>query len=214
MPIQLTELRDYRDDGNNTIKVKGNVRFPSSSLVLKETGARIEVGQDVSLPHCQIELGRNSKLTVGDRCRISGKITVGYNSRVHIGHGLNVTGNLIIRAVESTSVEIGDDCLFGSDIVIRTADGHPIYDAYTRERINHSKSIAIGNHVWIADRAIVLKGVTIGNASAIGAGGVVTKDIGSNCIAAGNPARVVKTGVTWELGLSDRTEQYYLSEPE
>jgi acetyltransferase-like isoleucine patch superfamily enzyme len=214
MPIQVTELRDYRDDGNNTIKVRGKVRFPSSSLVLKETGARIEVGQDVSLPHCQIEVGRNSKLTIGDRCRISGKITVGYNSRVHIGHGLNVTGNLIIRAVESTSVEIGDDCLFGSDIVIRTADGHPIYDAYTRERINHSKSIAIGNHVWIADRAIVLKGVTIGNASAVGAGGVVTKSIGSNCIAAGNPARVVKTGVTWELGLSDRTEQYYLSEPE
>nr|WP_234896091.1 hypothetical protein [Sinorhizobium meliloti] len=114
-----------------------------------------------------------------------------------------------MRAVESTSIIIGSDCLFGSDIIIRTTDGHPVYDAATRERINFSKSITIGQHVWIADRAVVLKGVNIGNASAIGVGSIVTKSVDANCIAVGNPARVVKTGTTWERSPGIRTEEHY-----
>ncbi|MBP1848523.1 acetyltransferase-like isoleucine patch superfamily enzyme [Rhizobium petrolearium] len=211
MAIKLVQLRDYRDDNGNTVRTGANVKFPASALWLKERNAHVEIGNDVSLPHCQIEVGRNSKLIIGDGCRLSGKITVGLNSRVEIGTGLNATGNVLIRAVESTSVDVGNDCLFGSDIVIRTADGHPVYDAFTRERINKSRSISIGNHVWLADRVVILKGVTIGNASAVGIGSVVTKSVGSNCVAAGNPARIVRTGVTWELGLSDRTEEFYLS---
>lgn len=212
MVKRFTELRDYQDNDGNMLRVGKNVRFPSSSLWIKEKGASIEIGDDVSLPHCQIEVGRNSKLIIGDRCRISGKITVGLNSRVQIGADLNATGHLSVRAVETTFIDIGTGCLFGSDIIIRTADGHPVYDAYTRERINKSKSITIGNHVWIADRVVVLKGVSIGNASAVGVGSVITKSIGCNCVAAGNPARVVRTGITWELGLTERTEEFYLSE--
>jgi acetyltransferase-like isoleucine patch superfamily enzyme len=212
VPVQLSELRNYEDEKGNKIKVGQNVKFTSSTLLIKDRGAIIEIGNNVTLPRNQIEVGHNSKLVISDGCTISGKITVGYNSRIEIGSGLSVTGNLTIRAVESTSIEIGDDCLFGSDIIIRTADGHPVYDAYSRERINHSKSISIGHHVWIADRVVVLKGADIGNASAVGVGSVLTKSIGCNCVAVGNPARIVRTGVMWERSPGIRTEEYYLDD--
>ena len=55
-----------------------------------------------------------------------------------------------------------------------------------------SKEIKIGNNVWVGYNVIILKGVIIGENSVIGAGSVVVKDIPENCIAAGNPAKVIK----------------------
>jgi carbonic anhydrase/acetyltransferase-like protein (isoleucine patch superfamily) len=52
--------------------------------------------------------------------------------------------------------------------------------------------VHIGNNVWIGDSVIVCKGVTIGDNSIIGAGSIVVRDVPPNCIAAGNPAKIVK----------------------
>lgn len=211
VPIQLTELADFHDADNNVLTVGDNVKFTKSKLVFKEKTSVVVVGKDVKISECQIEIGRNAALTIGDGVTISGKITVGLNSRIHIGSGLSVTGNIVLRAVESTTIDIGDDCLFGSDIIIRTSDGHPVYDAATGERINLSRSITIGRHVWIADRAVILKGADIGDASIVGVGSVLTRPIGKNCVAAGNPAKVVRTGITWERSPSLRTEEFYFA---
>lgn len=214
MPVQFTTLKDYKDDEGNSLATGENVRFSSSTLSFKEKNSSVTIGRNVQINTCQIEIGRNSELFIGDECFLSGKLTVGLNSRIWIGGGLSVTKNLTARAVESTSIEIGEDCLFGSDIVIRTTDGHPVYDAATGQRINQSRSIKIGRHVWIADRAVVLKGVEIGNASVVGVGSVVTKSVGNNCITAGNPARVVRTGVTWERSPSIHTAEFYMADAE
>jgi acetyltransferase-like isoleucine patch superfamily enzyme len=61
-----------------------------------------------------------------------------------------------------------------------------------------SAPIVIGDHVWIGANATVLKGVTIGNNVIIAAGAVVTKDIPENCIAAGVPAKVIRSNIKWE----------------
>lgn len=55
-----------------------------------------------------------------------------------------------------------------------------------------TKPIIIGNHVLIGTQCMILKGVTIGDRSIIAAGSVVTKDIPSDCIAGGNPAKIIK----------------------
>ncbi|MBB4231772.1 acyltransferase [Rhizobium mongolense] len=209
MPAQLTELLDYTDADLNSLSVGKEPRFKSSKILFNEKNSSVKIGDKANITQCLITLGRNSELVIGDGCSISGKITVGLNSRITIGRDFSVTGNITLRAVESTFINIGDDCLFGSDIIIRTADGHPVYDASTRERLNTSTSISIGNHVWIADRAVILKGSDIGNASVVGVGSVLTKKIAANCIAVGNPARVVKTGTTWERSPNIRTEEYY-----
>jgi hypothetical protein len=70
------------------------------------------------------------------------------------------------------------------------ADWHDIYDR--TQAIGRTNPVTLGSNVWIGDGATVCKGVSIGDNSIIGAGSVVTQDIPSNVIAAGNPAKVLR----------------------
>ena len=111
--------------------------------------------------------------------------------------------------VESVNyVEIGRDCGISWDVVISDNNNHPInpddrrYMRHTphgsEERsMHHSDSapIHIGDNVWIGSNVRVCKGVTIGDNSIIAANTVVTHDVPANSIAAGNPARIVKTDI-------------------
>lgn len=91
------------------------------------------------------------------------------------------------------SITIGNHVDIGADTLILDTDAHNIN---WQERRNHgersSKPIVIEEDVFIGTRCIILKGVTIGARSVIGAGSVVTKDIPSDCIAAGNPCKVIR----------------------
>lgn len=58
--------------------------------------------------------------------------------------------------------------------------------------------IQIGNHVWIGARAIILKGVTIGDGVVVAAGAVVTKDVPPNTLVGGVPAKIIKENISWE----------------
>lgn len=78
--------------------------------------------------------------------------------------------------------------------MIRDSDNHDIL----RNGYVKSKPIKIGNHVWIGLRAIILKGVTIGNDSIIGAGAVVTKDVPPNCLVVGTPAKIIRRNINWK----------------
>ena len=95
----------------------------------------------------------------------------------------------------NTSLSIGDRCGLSRNVKIMTSDGHPIY--YDQQRINFSKDINIENDVWIADNVTILKGIIVGCGSVIGINSTVTKDIVANSIAVGNPARIVKSKITW-----------------
>jgi acetyltransferase-like isoleucine patch superfamily enzyme len=61
------------------------------------------------------------------------------------------------------------------------------------ERYPHMRTITIGNSVWLGGGVIVCPGVTIGENTVVGAGAVVTRDLPPNVVAAGNPARVIRT---------------------
>lgn len=89
-------------------------------------------------------------------------------------------------------VEIGDGATIAPDVVIHECDAHKV------EGRPSSKPIHIGNHVWIGEKAIILKGVTIGDGAIIGAGSVVTKDVPARCLAVGNPAKVIRENVEWK----------------
>ena len=86
-------------------------------------------------------------------------------------------------------IYIGDKCLIGHNTVIATIN-HEINPKIRRDLI--PKKVVIGNNVWIGSGSIILPGVSIGNNSIIGAGSVVNKNIPGNCIAVGNPAKVIK----------------------
>ena len=88
--------------------------------------------------------------------------------------------------------------MFSNNIHIRSSDSHPIVDNETGEIINKDKEVKIGNHVWLAANCKILKGCVIEDGAVVGAHSIVTKQVPSNTIVAGNPARVVKNNITWK----------------
>lgn len=206
----ITTIAPYSDDSGNSIKLEGGVKFARSEINFTGTSGRVLLGRDVDISDCKITVGGSSTLEIGDGTRLSGVIHVGFKSTVSLGKGVYVTKNIKLRAVEETSIRIGDGCLFGSDVAIRTADGHPIYDAKSRVRINTARSVEIGRHVWIADEVLILKGAKLEDACVAGARSVITKPVPRNCAVAGNPARVIKKDITWERSPGITNEDFYL----
>lgn len=115
-----------------------------------------------------------------------------YSGGVKIGHdsGISATN---INCVES--VTIGNHVLIGAGCLITDSNHHSI-DWHVRciegDTDKKSAPVFIGDYVFIGARSIVLKGVTIGEKSIIAAGSVVTKDVPANCLAGGNPCKVIK----------------------
>lgn len=81
--------------------------------------------------------------------------------------------------------------------MIRTSDGHGIFDASTKECINQPSDVLIGDHVWLGNSSRVNKGSTIHSGSVIGQGSIVSKVVDGNCIYAGIPAKKIKENIVW-----------------
>ncbi len=111
----------------------------------------------------------------------------GYN--IEIGENFYANHNLVI--LDCAKVEFGDNVFIAPNCGFYTA-GHPIDAQERNSGIEFAHPIKVGNNVWIGANVTVLPGVTIGDNTVIGAGSVVTKDIPSNVIAAGNPCRVMR----------------------
>ncbi len=120
------------------------------------------------------------------------------NNKIIVGKNCHGGGHSELAAIEGTHIILGDDCMLSANITIRTGDSHSVLDALTRERINKSKSVVIGNHVWIGNTVLIFKGTQIGDNSIVAGGSVVTgKTFPKNCIVGGNPAKVIKEGADW-----------------
>ncbi|WP_062064723.1 acyltransferase [Cellvibrio sp. OA-2007] len=96
-----------------------------------------------------------------------------------------------VRISAAQSIRIGDNCMLAANVIISDSDWHGIYNRIRPFRC--TKPVVIENNVWLGERVIVTKGVTIGENSVVGAGSVVTRNIPANSVAAGNPARIIKT---------------------
>jgi acetyltransferase-like isoleucine patch superfamily enzyme len=89
------------------------------------------------------------------------------------------------------SIEVGEGTLIGSGAMILDNDFHVLTASGWRDEVRaNARAIKIGREVFIGARAIILKGVSIGDRAIIGAGAVVTQDVPAKCLAAGNPASI------------------------
>lgn len=111
----------------------------------------------------------------------------GKNIRV----GDDFLANYNVTILDIAPVNIGSHVMIGPNTLITTVS-HPLSPAKRRRHIGIAKPVAIGDDVWIGGGCTILPGVTIGDNVVIAAGAVVTKDVPSNCVAGGVPARVIK----------------------
>ena len=109
----------------------------------------------------------------------------------HIRVGRHFFANFNLVVLDEALVTIGDHCFIGPNVSIYTAC-HSIIPQERNTRDEWARPVTIGNNVWIGGSVTILPGVTIGDNVTIGAGSVVVKDIPSDSLAVGNPARVVK----------------------
>ena len=91
--------------------------------------------------------------------------------------------------------------MFSSHVDVRTSDAHSIIDATTGKRINFAEDVEIGEHVWLGLNCQILKGARIGDHSVIATGAIVSGSIPANSIAAGIPARPIRSGISWRRDL-------------
>lgn len=123
-----------------------------------------------------------------------------YGKNIEVGD--NFYSNFNCTILDVAKVVIGDNVMFAPNVSIFTA-GHPIHPDSRNSGYEYGISVTIGNNVWIGGNVVINPGVTIGDNVVVGSGSVVTKDIPSNVIAAGNPCRVIR-----EITEEDR-DYYY-----
>ncbi len=162
---------------------------------------RIDVGQGCVLSNVTFRIrGSGHHIEFGKNCRVSRGAVLWFEDQdglLQVGPGTTMV-EVHIAVTENSKVIIGEDCMFANDIDIRTGDSHSVVDAHSGERLNFAGDVTIGRHVWIAPHTVVLKSVNIGENSIVASGAVVTKSCGPGVIVGGNPAKVIKTGVSWK----------------
>jgi acetyltransferase-like isoleucine patch superfamily enzyme len=114
------------------------------------------------------------------------------SSVIEFGDGVQLNNNAVIKS-EGPGIRIGAGALLGSAVTIYDSDFHDLHPDRRRGGTPHVAAVELGENVFIGDGVKILKGVRIGAHSVIGAGSVVTSSIPGGVIAAGNPARVIRT---------------------
>lgn len=118
------------------------------------------------------------------------EIIIGHDSTIEGGH---------LAAIEGTKITVGDNCMFSSDIEIRTGDSHSIINTVSDKRINPSNDVIIGNHVWLTVHVRVMKGAVLPDNSIVGNFAIVTNKFDKeNSVYAGIPAKHIKDNINWD----------------
>jgi acetyltransferase-like isoleucine patch superfamily enzyme len=132
-------------------------------------------------------------LTIGDRVRLVSTVATLELVTLPDGHleiGDNVFVNYGSSLVSSAHVKIGNDCLIGTHVMVMDCDFHRVED---KTWDTSGEPIILEERVWLGNRSMVLKGVTIGHDSVVAAGSVVTRDVPPRSVVAGVPAQVVRS---------------------
>lgn len=157
------------------------------------------VGERFRMEQLPYIAGRG-RIVIGTSVRLSGKSSIGFSGVLGVEPQLSIGDGTFIghdcSLVMAESITIGKNCLLAGGVSVRDLDGHPV-DAAARRAKGATpregvRRVVIGNDVWIGAGATILKGVTVGDRSIVGAGAVVTRDVPADCVVAGNPARIVR----------------------
>lgn len=115
----------------------------------------------------RLSVWKEASLTIGKKCFLNDAVTI----------------------CATVSIRIGDNAKIGDQVHIYDSDFHQV----TADEAVFQKPVVIGNNVWLGAKSMILAGTTIGDNSVIAAGSIVKGDIPANCVAAGAPAKVLKT---------------------
>ena len=140
---------------------------------------------------------------IGEDCYIEPPLRSNWGGH-HVHFGNHVYANFGLTLVDDTHIYVGDNTMFGPNVVVATA-GHPILPALREKGYQYNASVHIGKNCWLGAGVIIVPGITIGDNVVIGAGSVVTKDLPDDVVAVGNPCRVLRK-------INERDREYYFKD--
>lgn len=190
--------------------LKNTLKKFKKKRVLHNFQAQCQGCKNLSVSHttsCNVE--KNKSIYIGDNCELFGsQLITQEDGRIEIGNNTTIRYQSIIGSVKKIS--IGNHVIISNNVHIYDNNNHPTNASERKKMCEsgfngplwkwiHSKSdeITIEDGVWIGERSTILKGVHIGENAIVGCNSVVTHDVPSNTIVAGNPATVVKM-IEWE----------------
>ena len=181
----MVDIKANNIDIHKTVEIGNNVRINCDTIKL---GKFCKIGDNVTIDCKTFE--SDEWLFMLDGVEIGRGGCYGPNSTVKIGKGVGIFENTIINPSES--VEIGDNCGIGGDVMIWTHGGWlDVLQGFPSD----FGPVRIGKNVWLPARSIVLPNVSVGDNVVIGINSIINRDLPSGCFAAGAPCKVIKEKV-------------------
>lgn len=179
----------YNDAWGNQIEFFPDIE---DSVTISFLGGHnlIQLGKGVSVGKLDIQCGRNSLCSIGDGTEIE-------EAKMIITDG---------------KIEIGQDCLLSTSVILRNHDKHHIFDKVTGKRLNYAGNMKIGNHVWLCHGVTLLGSAAIGDNSIVGTMAVTSSSFPKEVIIAGNPAKVIREQVCWSKDNTNFYNRDFLAE--
>lgn len=234
--VHIGENTEFVLNDDAELVIEEGVHIGDDCQFICESGSLIKIGRcSVLSKEAYAFVQANAKLIFGEKDEIGSRshFTCTNDSYTEIGNyvkflksGLNVTnlgeivignGNIFmndfnIQAVKNSSIKIGSDCIISWNVKILSGNSHSIFDLKNKKKYineNRKQVIEIGNHVWLGMDVSILSGTELKKGSIVGAGSVVTgRKFPSNCIVAGNPAKIIKKDVDWDINDTMTFEEF------
>lgn len=197
----LTRVRKRVDGHGNAIRW-GDSTMDRVRFDIVGDGNSIDIADGCTLRNVVFHIrGDGHTIKIAKDCRFTTGGSFWFEDSgcsCQVGEGSSFENVNLALTEAGSRIEIGRDCMFAYDIDVRTGDSHSIVESETGKRINPAANVRIGDHVWVGTHAILLKGVELPNDCIVASGSVVTKSVDEpGSIVAGNPAHVVRKGVSW-----------------
>lgn len=180
---------------------KSRIRIHGRTWIKKHKTAKINNKGVLALGVNSLGFNGRSTLLRFDKdstLNINGNFSLYYGCDVILFEGAELSvGNSFINSDAKIrchkSITIGNDCAISHDFTVMDSNAHYL------DGDNKTKPVIIEDHVWIGTRVTILSGVKVGKGAVIAAGSVVTKDVPAGSLVGGNPARIIKENVEWNV---------------
>lgn len=204
---------------NSTLEVGSNNQLSGTITINDDSIMKIGSGNVIAVSE-SICIDKKAEVIICDNNTLKLRFfRINYGGRVYIRNRNTFNPGTIIHCTPDTLISINNDCMFSTDVILQSNDGHSIFDVVSGENINSipeissQRKIIIEDHVWIGRRCTVLYNSIIKSGSIIGANSVVKSTVPNNCIAVGTPSRVVRKNIAWSRkyvtdNISDCGEEY------
>jgi acetyltransferase-like isoleucine patch superfamily enzyme len=169
------------------VENSSNVKCYGPIHIMRAPKSIISVGNNVTIVSSSMRCSASS-IWAPTKLR-----TLGQTARIIIEDNVGLNGTSI--TARSKTIRICKGTMVGPNVVIMDLDGHALWppeNRLTNPAFELDNDVIIGSNVWIGSSCIILKGVIVGNNSIIAAGSVVTRNIPSNVLAGGVPAKIIR----------------------